>query len=627
MGETNSRGNRRSRRRLGLLTVGALGVVFGDIGTSPLYAFTQIFSGAHTIPVVEARVLGALSMVFWTLTLVVSVKYVVIVMRADNQGEGGIMVLASLASNALKRHKASAALMLLGLIGAALFYGDGLITPAVSVLSAVEGIGVAAPSLNRLVIPIALVILFLFFAVQRFGTGRVGRVFGPIMIVWFFAIAILGLFSVIKTPGVLRSINPIYTVSFFRGEPRLAFLALGAIVLCVTGAEALYADMGQFGRSPIRLSWFAIVAPALYLNYLGQGALVLRDPSAIANSFFLLVPHFLQIPMVIFATAATVIASQAVVSGAFSMTQQAIRLGYLPRMTVRHTSASEGGQVYVPAVNWILMIAVLGLILGFQDSSRLASAYGIAVTGTFVITGLLVAILARNRWGLSLWIVIPAAAVSLLIDGAFFISNLTKFMHGGWFPLVIAVIIVAILSTWQWGRKRLASRLESLQTSAQELPAYLDSQHIVRTPGVAIYPTVEEGIPIALLQRIALVHAVNDVTVVLHLLTADTPHVNDENRLEIISGAVIDVTATYGYMERPDILDVVRHVNLVHPEVDPDTCTFVFHTMNIETTETNPIKRIPTELFTIMQRNATDPQHYFGLPADRVLEFGRLIKF
>ena len=627
MGETGSERNRRSRRRLGLLTVGAIGVVFGDIGTSPLYAFTQIFSGAHTIPVVEARVLGALSMVFWTLTLVVSVKYVVIVMRADNQGEGGIMVLASLASNAVKRHRASAGLMLLGLIGAALFYGDGLITPAISVLSAVEGIGVAAPSLNSLIIPIALVILFLFFAVQRFGTGRVGRVFGPIMIVWFLSIAILGLASVLKTPSVLRSINPYYAFTFFRGEPGLAFLALGAIVLCVTGAEALYADMGQFGRSPIRLSWFAIVAPALYLNYLGQGALVLRDSSAITNSFFLLVPHSLQIPMVIFATAATVIASQAVVSGAFSMTQQAIRLGYLPRMTVRHTSANEGGQVYVPAVNWMLMIAVLGLIIGFQDSSRLASAYGIAVTGTFVITGVLVAILARNKWGVSLWIVIPAAAVSLVIDGAFFLSNLTKFMHGGWFPLVIAVIIVALLSTWQWGRKRLASRLESLKTSAQDLPAYLDAQHVVRTPGVAIYPTVEEGIPIALVQRIALVHAVNEVTVVLHLVTTDTPYVDDAEHVEILSGAVIDVTASYGYMERPDILDVVRRVSLVHPEVDPDTCTFIFHSMNVETVESNPIKRIPTEVFTMMLRNATDPQHYFGLPADRVLEFGRLIQF
>ena len=627
MGEISSERIRRPRRGLGLLTVGAIGVVFGDIGTSPLYAFTQIFSGAHTIPVVEARVLGALSMVFWTLTLVVSVKYVVIVMRADNQGEGGIMVLASLASNAVKRHRASAGLMLLGLTGAALFYGDGLITPAISVLSAVEGIGVAAPSLNRLVIPIALVILFLFFAVQRFGTGRVGRVFGPIMIVWFLSIAILGLTSIIKTPGVLRSINPYYAFTFFSGEPGLAFLALGAIVLCVTGAEALYADMGQFGRSPIRLSWFAIVAPALYLNYLGQGALVLRDSSAVTNSFFLLVPHALQIPMVILATAATVIASQAVVSGAFSMTQQAIRLGYLPRMTVRHTSANEGGQVYVPAVNWMLMVAVLGLIIGFQDSSRLASAYGIAVTGTFVITGVLVAILARNKWGVSLWIVIPAGAISLVIDGAFFLSNLTKFTHGGWFPLVIAVIIIALLSTWQWGRKRLASHLESLETSAQELPAYLEAQHVVRTPGVAIYPTVEEGIPIALIQRIALVHAVNEVTVVLHLLTADTPYVTDAMRLEITSGAVIDVTASYGYMERPDILDVVRRVSLVHPEVDPDTCTFIFHSMNVETVESNLIKRIPTEVFTVMLRNAADPQHYFGLPAERVLEFGRLIQF
>ena len=626
MTEGDSRTTSRSRNRLGLLAVGAIGVVFGDIGTSPLYAFSEIFTGAHTVPVVEARVLGALSLVFWTLTLVVSVKYVLIVMRADNQGEGGIMVLASLASNAVKRHKASAGLMFLGLIGAALFYGDGLITPAVSVLSAVEGIGVAAPSLNNLVIPIAIVILFLFFAVQRFGTGKVGRVFGPIMIVWFLAIAVLGLVSVVQTPGVLRSINPVYAVSFFHNEPMLAFLALGSIVLCVTGAEALYADMGQFGRSPIRLSWFAIVAPALYLNYLGQGALVLRDASTVDDSFYLLVPHSLQIPMVIFATAATVIASQAVVSGAFSMTQQAIRLGYLPRMTVRHTSASEGGQVYVPAINWLLMIAVLGLILGFQDSSRLASAYGIAVTGTFVITGILVAILARHKWGLSLWIVIPAAVISLTIDGAFFIANLTKFVHGGWFPLAIAAVIVAMLSTWQWGRKRLFNRMEALESDIEDLPSLLASQSVVKTPGVAVYPTVEDGIPIALSQRFALVHAINEVTVIVHLKTAETPHVDIASRLSVESGELIDVTATYGYMERPDLLDVVNRVHDTHPEVDPETCTFVFHTMNVEAGESNAIKRIPAEVFAIMQRNATDPQHYFGLPADRVLEFGRLIQ-
>lgn len=615
-----------SRSRVGLLAVGAIGVVFGDIGTSPLYAFSEIFSGAHTIPVVEARVLGALSMVFWTLTLIVSVKYVLVVMRADNQGEGGIMVLASLASNAVKRHKFGAGLMFLGLIGAALFYGDGLITPAVSVLSAVEGIGVAAPHLNDLVIPIALVILFLFFAVQRFGTGKVGRVFGPIMVVWFIAIAVLGLISVVKTPEVLRSINPTHAVSFFQGEPMLAFLALGSIVLCVTGAEALYADMGQFGRRPIRLSWFAIVAPALYLNYLGQGALVLRDASSVDNSFYLLVPDLLQIPMVIFATIATVIASQAVVSGAFSMTHQAMRLGYLPRMTIRHTSASEGGQVYVPAINWMLMVAVLALILGFRDSSRLASAYGIAVTGTFVITGILVAILARRKWGISPWIVIPIATIFLVIDGAFFIANLTKFTHGGWFPLIIAAVIVAILSTWQWGRKRLLNRMEALESKIENQSDLLESSEIVRTPGVAVYPTIEEGMPIALAQRIALVHAINEVTVILHLQTADTPHVDDSSRVRIASGQVIDVTATYGYMERPDIPDVINRIHVVHPEVDPDTCIFVFHTMNVETGERNLIKRIPAEMFAIMQRNATDPQHYFGLPADRVLEFGRLIE-
>lgn len=620
----------RSRKRLGLLTVGAIGVVFGDIGTSPLYAFSEIFSGAHTIPVVEARVLGALSMVFWTLTLIVSVKYVLVVMRAGNQGEGGIMVLAGLASNAVTRHKVSAALMLLGLVGAALFYGDGLITPAVSVLSAVEGIGVAAPRLNDLVIPIALIILFFFFAVQRFGTGKVGRVFGPIMVMWFLAIAALGVVSVAKTPEVLRSINPSHAVSFFQGEPMLAFLALGSIVLCVTGAEALYADMGQFGRRPIRLSWFVIVAPALYLNYLGQGALVLRDSSSIDNSFYLLVPNWLQVPMILFATIATVIASQAVVSGAFSMTHQAMRLGYLPRMTIRHTSSSEGGQVYVPVINWILMVAVLALILGFRDSSRLASAYGIAVTGTFVITGILVAILARRKWKLSLWIVLPLATVFLIIDGAFFVANLTKFTHGGWFPLLIAVVIVAILSTWQWGRNRLLNRMEALESTINDLPEFLRTNAIVRTPGVAVYPTIEEGIPIALAQRLALLRSVNDVTVILHLQTTDTPYVAEEQRLLInrkkSGDGLIDVTAVYGFMERPDILDVINRLHREHTEVDSLACTFVFHTMNVEAGEPNLVRRIPSEIFAIMQRNATDPQHYFGLPAERVIEFGRLIK-
>ncbi len=612
----------------GLLALGALGVVFGDIGTSPLYAFSEIFAGAHDIELADDRVLGALSLVFWTLTLIVSVKYVLIVMRADNEGEGGIMALASLATSAVRRHRSAAIIMVFGVLGAALFYGDGIITPAVSVLSAVEGLEVAAPGLASLVLPIALVLLVGLFLIQRFGTHRVGSVFGPVMVVWFVCIGAFGLISVAQSPGVLVSVSPTYAIDFLVSDPAVAFLALGSVVLCVTGAEALYADMGQFGRRPIRISWFAIASPALYLNYLGQGALVLRDPQAVDNPFYLMVPAVLQLPMVLLATAATLIASQAVISGAFSMTQQAIRLGYLPRMTVTHTSSQERGQVYVPFVNWALMIAVVGLVIGFQDSSNLASAYGIAVTGTFVITTCLIAVVARHRWRLPLWMVIPGFLVFLCIDGAFFLANLTKFDHGGWFPLVAASLIFSVLAIWRWGSLRLQRELADFSVPMLALREVVSAPGVVRTGDTTVFVTVEEGLPYALIQQARLLHVVSSRILILRMSTAESPRVEPPEHLTSadLGDGVIEATLLAGFMERPNPARAVADLAATYPQLDPSRCLYAFYSPHVEVTRQPPARWLATEVFALVQRNATDVQRFYGLPVERVVDLGRVVR-
>src|SRR5512133_299727 len=439
------------------LTVGALGVVFGDIGTSPLYALQTVFAADHhAVRATQAGVYGVISLVFWTITIIVSIKYVTFIMRADNEGEGGIMALIALIQGLglrFDRRAAKAMLVALGIFGASLFYGDGMITPAISVLSAVEGLEVATPSLKHLVVPITLVVLTVLFAAQRFGTGAVGRAFGPVMGTWFALLAAAGLGKVVAHPGILRAISPSYGLSFLFEHGHVAFIALGSVVLTITGAEALYADMGHFGRPPIRRAWFAIVFPALILNYMGQGALILETPKAIDNPFFLLFPHWARIPMVLAATAATVIASQAVISGAFSVTRQAVQLGFLPRLTIRHTSRKEVGQVYVPAVNWGIFVAVVALVVGFGASAALASAYGIAVTGTLAIDTLLFFVVVRHLWRKPLWLSIAGATVFLVVDLTFFSANLTKVLHGGWFPLTIALVIFIVRTTWQRGRE------------------------------------------------------------------------------------------------------------------------------------------------------------------------------
>lgn len=612
-------GTPRSKRKA-LLAVGALGVVFGDIGTSPLYAFQEIFDGVHDIPAVEHRVYGAASMVFWTLTLIVSVKYVLIVMRADNDGEGGIMALASLAVSKVKHRRKL--IMGLGILGAALFYGDGMITPAVSVLSAVEGLELVDPGLTSWVVPIALVILIGLFIVQRHGTGKMGVAFGPVMLVWFVTIAILGFSSLIQTPEILAAINPKYAVSFFTGEPLLAFLALGSVVLCVTGAEALYADMGQFGRGPIRFSWFAIAVPALYLNYFGQAALVVRSPEASANPFYLMVPDSLQLPMVILATVATVIASQAVISGAFSMTRQAIQLDYLPRLLVRHTSSSERGQVYVPAVNWMLMISVAVLIIAFQDSSRLASAYGIAVTGTFVITTCLITVVALRFWKIKPIFVWPVFVVFFIIDMAFFTANLTKFSDGGWFPLAVATIVFSVLMTWRRGRALLQRKMSKLGPPIPNYIEEINRNGVIRSPGSRVYLANDLDVaPFALVQQTRLLNVAAEQIVLLKFQTASIPRVDPDHRL-IIKRPYPDVTQVavhLGFMERTRATDVMEAVAAAGVPINPDECVYVVHQVTIEPSKTAPMWMRRQYVFAFMQRVALNPSVYLRLPVDRVL--------
>ncbi|MEI8081720.1 MAG: KUP/HAK/KT family potassium transporter, partial [Actinomycetes bacterium] len=616
------------KRKLAL-GLGALGVVFGDIGTSPLYAFQQIFAGPNPIVPDEHRVFGAVSLIFWTLTLIVSVKYVLIVMRADNDGEGGIMALAALAvAGTMRTGRRKMVIMGLGILGAALFYGDGMITPAVSVLSAVEGLEVAKPSLAAWVVPIAVVVLLALFAVQRRGTGRIGAVFGPVMLVWFFAIGLFGLLSILATPRILEAVNPMYAVTFFQGEPWIAFLALGSVVLCVTGAEALYADMGQFGRGPIRLSWFLIATPALYLNYFGQAALVVRNRSNAANPFYLMIPDGLQLPMVLLATLATVIASQAVISGAFSMTVQAVRLDYLPRVTVRHTSDTERGQVYVPVVNWALGIAVVVLVIAFRSSSSLASAYGIAVTGTFVITTCLITIVALQRWRVSPWIIWPIFTVFFVIDLSFFSANLTKFDHGGWFPLLSAVIVFSLLTTWRRGRMLLLAKLAKLGAPLAAFAEVVNKGDYRRIPGSAVYLAPDRSsapaAPPALVRHVTLLGVLAETTVTLRLVTAETPWVAPANRVVVTQEApgFWQVIAHYGFKDRPNVPDIMKRAALAGLPLDPATCTYVLNFVTVEPSKSAHMMLRRQQMYALMQRMTSDPVSSMKIPPNRVLGVG-----
>ena len=568
------------------LTLGALGVVFGDIGTSPLYALQTVFHVDHgAVPVTHTTVYGVLSLVFWAITIIVSLKYLTFIMRADNDGEGGIMALIALIKGAGPAGRMTrAVLVALGIFGAALFYGDGMITPAISVLSAVEGLEVVSPSLESLVVPIALAILTGLFAIQRFGTGAVGRLFGPVMAVWFGVLALGGAAQIAQHPGILRALSPSYAVQFFAEHGSTAFISLGSIVLAVTGAEALYADMGHFGAPPIRRAWFFLAFPALTLNYLGQGALIVEDPHAISSPFFLAFPAWSRIPMVVLATFATVIASQAVISGAFSVTRQAVSLGFLPRLSIRHTSRREIGQVYVPAVNWGIFAAVAALVVGFGSSTGLASAYGIAVTGTLAIDTILFFFVVRVLWHRPLWQVLAGAAGFLVVDLAFFAANLTKILHGGWFPLTIALIVFVVLTTWQRGRELITrSRTEEEGPLRPFVDGLRDlDPPIYRSPGTAVFLNAgKETTPLAMRANVEHNRTLHENVVILSIETLTVPHVPVPEQVVIDDlgyrdDGISHVAARLGFQDSVDAPKLLRLAIRQGLEGDCDVATASF---------------------------------------------------
>jgi KUP system potassium uptake protein len=612
-----------------ILALAALGVVYGDIGTSPLYTLHEIFAGAHhPVPMTHDNILGILSVMFWSLMMVVSFKYVLFIMRADNRGEGGIMALMALVRN-IGSSKQVAFLMTLGLLGAALFYGDAVITPAISVLSAIEGLQIAAPSLKAYVLPLTILVLVILFSFQKYGTAAVGKLFGPIVIVWFSTLALFGVMEISRAPEVLQALNPIYAFGFLSGHGSLSFFALAAVVLALTGAEALYADMGHFGRKPVQLAWFLVVLPALVLNYFGQGALLLKTPSAIENPFYLLAPSWALLPLVLLATMATVIASQAVISGAYSITQQAIQLGYCPRMQIQHTSSSERGQIYIPSVNWALMVAVILLVLGFGSSSNLAAAYGIAVTGTMIITTILAYVVACNTMAWNRGLVTVLVVVFLVVDIAFFSANITKIPDGGWFPLVFGLGLFVLMSTWRAGRQLLASKLVQ---EAMQLEPFIHSLSLTsptcsiqRVSGTAVFMTHNQQIvPHALLHSLKHYKALHERIVLLTMQTQDTPVVEASNRVvvEALGGEFYRVLVSYGFTERPDIpaaLMQCRDQNLVLDEMD--TSYFLGReTLIPKVSSSMALWR--EKLFINMFRNAGSAADYFGLPHNRVVELG-----
>ena len=611
--------------RLAGLSLAALGVVYGDIGTSPLYAIKEIFGGAHQpVPITPDNVIGILSLIFWSLMIVVSLKYVTFIMRADNKGEGGIMALMALALRPIAPGSRQRRLIIiLGLFGAALFYGDGVITPAISVLSAVEGLEVATPAFKPYVLPISLIILVLLFAVQRHGTAAVGRLFGPIMVLWFLTLGILGLISIAHEPSVLRALGPWHAVRFFADNPILGFFSLGAAVLALTGAEALYADMGHFGRKPIQIAWFCLVLPALVVNYFGQGALLLRDPQAIANPFYLLAPAWLLYPMVVLSTVATVIASQAVITGAFSITQQAIQLGFSPRMEISHTSDQQMGQIYLAGINWTLLFAVIVLVLGFGSSSNLAAAYGIAVTGTMLITDLLAFVVARYIWGWPFWRAFLGALPFAIIDLAFFSANSVKIADGGWFPLLFGLGVYLLLSTWKRGRDLLSAHLAMDAMDAGSFLQGIDG--VTRVPGTAIFLTSNpDNVPHSLLHSLKHYKVLHERIVLLSVHILDVPRRTDASRVEVVhrTSTLWQVKVFYGFMEQPNLPQALEACADYELVFDPmDTSFFLGRETLIPRLNTD-MCRWRGKLFVSMFRNGGSAANFFGLPANRVVELG-----
>jgi len=618
-------------RGLVAASLAALGIVYGDIGTSPLYALRECFSREHGIPPSPDNVLGVVSLIFWSLILVISVKYLALVLRAENRGEGGILVLMCLVRPDDRPREFSRWLLVaLGLFGAALLYGDGMITPAISVLSAVEGLGVATPLFRPAIVPITIAILVGLFLFQQSGTGRIGALFGPVTLIWFAALAALGVAGILREPAVLAALDPLRGVRFFVANRGDAFLVLGAIFLVVTGGEALYADMGHFGPRPIRFGWFVLVLPALVLNYMGQGALLLAEPAAADNPFYRLVPVWGLVPMVGLATAATIIASQAVISGAFSLTRQAVHFGYSPRLAIEHTSPSEIGQIYIPGINWILMVAAIGLVLGFGSSGDLASAYGVAVSTTMAITTVLFYVVARERWHWRRWFLVPLAAFFLVIDLAFFASNIVKVPQGGWFPLVVAALVFTLMTTWRRGRQILAQRVRTTGFPIETFLANLPNEKVERVPGTAIFLTGNPaGTPPALLHNLKHNRVLHERVVLLHVTTEDVPTVLPVERVEIeeLGQGFYSMVARYGFMESPDIPRVLERAAQMGLPCELLETSFFLSSETLIATQEKPGMAVWRErLFALLARNAQRATAYFRLPPNRVIELGTQIE-
>lgn len=619
-----SKGRRRS---LLLLCLAGLGIVYGDIGTSPLYAMRECFYGQHAVAPTHANVLGILSLILWSLVLIISVKYLVLILRADNRGEGGILALATLVHDVLRRGKF---FFLLGLFGAALLYADGMITPAISVMGAVEGLHVATPLFDPYVLPIAVIILIGLFFFQSHGTSGVGAVFGPITMLWFIAISLLGIQQIIRAPEVLAAINPIHGFEFFMINGSRGFVVLGAVFLVVTGGEALYADIGHFGTTPIRLTWFVVVLPALTLNYFGQGALLLVQPEAAVNPFFRMAPAWALYPMVVLATAAAVIASQAIISGAFSLTMQAIQLGYSPRLKVIYTSARIIGQIYVPVVNWGLMIACIALVLGFRTSSNLAAAYGVAITTTMLITTILFYVVARRRWRWPAAAALPVAAFFVMVDVAFFGANMLKVAHGGWFPLLVSTVILFLMLTWRKGRRVLRSRLSEICIPLDDFLPELKSQSIRRVPGTAVYMSGNRfGTPLALLHNLKHNKVLHEQVVLLTVRTEEIPYLaspKDRVALENLGEGFWRAQIHFGFMEKPNVpvaLDSVKQIGL---RFDPMRTTYFIGRETVLATRKLGLSSWRGSLFAWMTRNAGDVTSYFCLPPNGVVELGARVE-
>ncbi|UCV24154.1 MULTISPECIES: potassium transporter Kup [Azonexaceae] len=612
-----------NKQALPAITVAAIGVVFGDIGTSPLYALKEIFNGHHPIPVTPENILGVLSLVFWAIVVLVTIKYVLIIMRADNRGEGGSLALLALVTEKAKNPRLSWIVTLLGIFAAALFYGDSMITPAISVLSAVEGLEIITPDLKPYVIPITLGILTGLFFIQKHGTGAVGKLFGPVMVAWFAILAVLGVLQIANNPAVLLALNPLFATFFIAEHPGLAFLALGSVVLAVTGGEALYTDMGHFGRFPIRLAWFGFVMPALVLNYFGQGALLLVDPQAIASPFFHLAPDWALIPMVGLATAATVIASQAVISGAFSVARQSIQMGLLPRMQIIHTSGMEEGQIYVPFTNWSLYLAVVALVIGFKNSSNLAAAYGIAVTGTMLIDTILVAFVMVLLWKWNKLLVALVAGSLLVVDIAFFAANAIKIPEGGWFPLAMGVVSFTVLTTWRRGRRMVSDEMAKQSIPMDDFLQSIDDVH--RIYGTAVFMTsAKDGVPPALLHNLKHNQVLHERVVLVTVQTMQTPHVNDMDRIYLhdMKKGFKRLIIRYGFMESPDVPGALEQCGRFGESFDMMDTTFYLSRETIVPSMSRGMLPIRARLFAIMSKNATSASDFFHIPTNRVVELG-----